>query len=38
MKQESLPGHPCLPRERLIDYLTSAALAVVALSRTGANP
>lgn len=36
MKPESVPGHPRLPRERLIDYLTSAALAILGLTPTGA--
>lgn len=31
MKPESIPGHPRLTRDRLIDYLTSATLGVVAL-------
>jgi AcrR family transcriptional regulator len=32
MKRESQPGHPRVSREPLIDYLTSAALAVVGIS------
>ena len=35
MKPESIPGHPHLPRDRLIDYLTCAALGVVGLADTG---
>lgn len=37
MKQESQPGHPGLAHDRLIDYLTSAALAVLGLPQAGAN-
>lgn len=38
MKPESVPGHPRLSRERLIDYLTSASLAVLDAGPTGETP
>ena len=38
MKHPSQPGHPRVPSERLINYLTAAALAVVGLPTSGENP